>query len=398
MAKLIEITGKALAGEWGTNDETGAGIPVLRTTNFTNEGVVDYSDVVTRTITKKNIDEKYLRAGDIIIEKSGGSDKYPVGRVIYFDGPSNTYLFNNFTGLLRVKDQEKWFPKYVFFSLYGNYRRGGTRPYENKTTGLHNLKTDDYVSQYEVVEADYSRQKEICTHLDKLYSIIKMREEELVKLDELIKARFVEMFGDPVSNEKQWDKVKLSGCLERIDNGKSFICENHARSKDYPAILKLSSATYGIYMPEENKALLNEDQFVESVEVHAGDLLFTRKNTPELVGMAAYVYETPEKLMMPDLIFRLVTNAKMNPVFLWQLINNREFRSVIKSISGGSAKSMSNISKERLGNVEVICPPKEVQNSFRDIIEQINKSKVAVQKALDEAQTLFDSLMQKYFG
>ena len=83
MAKLIEITGKALAGEWGTDDETGEGIPVLRTTNFTNEGVVDYSDVVTRTITKKNIDEKFLRAGDIIIEKSGGSDKYPVGRVIY---------------------------------------------------------------------------------------------------------------------------------------------------------------------------------------------------------------------------------------------------------------------------------------------------------------------------
>lgn len=75
MAKLIEITGKALAGEWGTDDETGEGIPVLRTTNFTNEGVVDYSDVVTRTITKKNIDEKFLREGDIIIEKSGGSDK-----------------------------------------------------------------------------------------------------------------------------------------------------------------------------------------------------------------------------------------------------------------------------------------------------------------------------------
>ena len=76
MAKLIEITGKALAGEWGTDDETGEGIPVLRTTNFTNEGVVDYSDVVTRTITKKNIGEKFLRAGEIIIEKSGGSDKY----------------------------------------------------------------------------------------------------------------------------------------------------------------------------------------------------------------------------------------------------------------------------------------------------------------------------------
>ena len=83
MAKLVEITGKALSGEWGTDDETGDGIPILRTTNFTNEGVVDYKDVVTRTITKKNIDEKYLRSGDIIIEKSGGSDKQPVGRVIY---------------------------------------------------------------------------------------------------------------------------------------------------------------------------------------------------------------------------------------------------------------------------------------------------------------------------
>ena len=162
MAKLIDITGKALSGEWGTDDENGNGIPVLRTTNFTNEGIVNYDNVVTRTITKKNIDEKYLRPGDIILEKSGGSDKQPVGRVIFFDGPERTYLFNNFTGLLRVKDTSKWWPRYVFYSLYANYRRGGTREYENKTTGLHNLKTDAYVSRYEVVEVSYARQKQIC--------------------------------------------------------------------------------------------------------------------------------------------------------------------------------------------------------------------------------------------
>ena len=63
MAKLIEITGKALSGEWGKDDETGNGVPVLRTTNFTNEGIIDYNSVVTRTITKKNIGEKFLRKG-----------------------------------------------------------------------------------------------------------------------------------------------------------------------------------------------------------------------------------------------------------------------------------------------------------------------------------------------
>ena len=109
-------------------------MPVLRTTNFTNEGIIDYSNVVKRAIDKKSIDEKYLLPGDIIIEKSGGSDKQPVGRVVYFDGSPKTYLFNNFTGLLRVKDRTRWNPRYVFYSLFHNYRKGGTRNFENKTS------------------------------------------------------------------------------------------------------------------------------------------------------------------------------------------------------------------------------------------------------------------------
>ena len=169
MAKLIEITGKALSGEWGTDDETGCGIPVLRTTNFTNGGIVNYRNVVTRTITKKKIAEKYLRQGDIIIEKSGGSDKQPVGRVIYFDGPDSTYLFNNFTGLLRVKDRNVWYPRYVFYSLFFNYRRGGTKAFENKTTGLHNLKVDDYVSRCEVRVENIQKQVAICEQLDQIF-------------------------------------------------------------------------------------------------------------------------------------------------------------------------------------------------------------------------------------
>ena len=241
-------------------------------------------------------------------------------------------------------------------------------------------------------------QKFIVEILKKVKRILDKRNDEIRALDNLIKARFVELFGDPIKNPKGWDVVKLSECLERIDNGKSFTCDSNAREGAFPAILKLSAATYGDYRPYENKALLDEKQFVESVEVHRGDLLFTRKNTPDLVGMAAYVFETPEKLMMPDLIFRLVTNERMTPIFLWQLINNREFRPVIQGISGGSAKSMSNISKERLKNIEVICPPISEQKKLEGVLEQVDKSKVAVQKALDETQLLFDSLMQEYFG
>ena len=249
-----------------------------------------------------------------------------------------------------------------------------------------------------VTIGSHNEQMDIVDKLKKVENVIGLKKQELKQLDTFVKSRFVELFGDPIKNPKGWEIVKLSECLERIDNGKSFTCDSNAREGVFPAILKLSAATYGDYRPYENKALLDEKQFVESVEVHRGDLLFTRKNTPDLVGMAAYVFETPEKLMMPDLIFRLVTNERMTPTFLWQLINNREFRPAIQGISGGSAKSMSNISKERLKNIEVICPPISEQKKLEGVLEQVDKSKSKIQKSLQETQLLFDSLMQKYFG
>ena len=255
-----------------------------------------------------------------------------------------------------------------------------------------------FLEKYELQIPTLSEQSFQAEVLDRTKAVIELRKRELQNLDDLIKARFVEMFGDPVTNPKGWETYQLNDCLKRIDSGKSFVCSDKPRVGDYPAVLKLSASTYGDYRPEENKALLDENQFVEGAEVHSGDLLFTRKNTPELVGMAAYVQETPEKLMMPDLIFRLVTNDRMNPVFLWQLINCKEFRPIIQGISGGSAKSMSNISKERLGRINVVCPPRHIQNQLVQFVHQVDKSKSEVQAALDKTQLLLDSLMQQYFG
>ena len=283
-------------------------------------------------------------------------------------------------------------PRYLYyFCKHFNFEK------LNKTVTIPSLTKSDLL-RIEIDLPEISKQQSIVSQLSKIEDVVALRQRQLQKLDELVKARFVELFGDPVRNPMQWDTYPLEECLERIDNGKSFICSDKPRIDNNPAILKLSAATYGDYRPHENKALLDESLFVESAEVHAGDLLFTRKNTPELVGMAAYVQNTPSKLMMPDLIFRLVPNEKVNAVFLWQLINCKEFRPVIQAISGGSAKSMSNISKERLGKLNVICPPRELQDSLIPFVKQVDKSKVVVKQAHDKAQLLFDSLMQKYFG
>lgn len=141
VSKLVE---KPLSGEWGQEDNTREGTKVLRTTNFTDRGEIDYSDVVTRVIDSKKVEEKSMREGDILIEKSGGSDTKPVGRVVYYQETSENFLFNNFTALLRPCS-DKIRNRFLFTFLFVNYWNGGTKLYENKTTGIHNLKLMDYL-------------------------------------------------------------------------------------------------------------------------------------------------------------------------------------------------------------------------------------------------------------
>lgn len=228
---------------------------------------------------------------------------------------------------------------------------------------------------------DKTEQREIVSTLKRIEAMISNRQEQLTKLDELVKARFVEMFGDPIANSMGWEEVQLSGCLESIDNGKSYVCDTSCRKGESPAILKLSAVTYGDYRPDENKAMLDEAYFSKDITVQSGDLLFTRKNTPELVGMCAYVYKTPTNLMLPDLIFRLNTKPLCNKIYLWKLINHELFRKQIQALSSGSAKSMSNISKERLLHLSVILPPLSLQNQFADFVAEVDKSKLFVGSA-----------------
>ena len=385
MAKLIEITGKALSGEWGSDDEAGTGIPVLRTTNFTNDGIVDYSNVVTRTIKKKNLEEKFLRKGDILIEKSGGSDKQPVGRVIYFDGPGNTYLFNNFTGLLRVKDQNKWFPRYVFYSLFSNYRSGGTRAYENKTTGLHNLKTDDYVVRYEVAEVDITHQITVCEQLDKVSAVVSMRQQELQKLDELVKARFIEMFGDPKYNKSNLVKIGEIGALT------SGGTPSRAKPEYFEGDIRWYSAgeLNSLYLPD------SVEHISEMALQQSSAKLFNKGTL--MIGM----YDTAA-FKMGILTEDSSSNqacANLNPKQGYNIVWLYYLFDIMKPIFLQERQGVrqKNLSLSKIKEFEVPFAPFELQEQFASFAEQTEKSKFVVQQALDKEQTLFDSLMQKYF-
>ena len=118
MIPLSGVVDEAITGEWGTECLDGeVGTKVLRTTNFTNSGVLNYDSVVARNIPLSKVEKKKLIKNDIILEKSGGSDNQPVGRVVFFDNDSgDTFLCNNFTQVLRLYHSIAY-PKYVFLYL-----------------------------------------------------------------------------------------------------------------------------------------------------------------------------------------------------------------------------------------------------------------------------------------
>ena len=153
LSDFIEVS---FPGEWGQEDKDGNGVRVIRTTNFTNTGKLNLEDVVTRDIDPIKAEKKRLKRGDIILERSGGTNENPVGRVVYFN-EDGQFLFNNFTQLLRCKEGVN--SLFIFYSLYNYYQmnKSAIRSMGNKTTGIQNLKMDQY---WQIPIADVSSEQQ----------------------------------------------------------------------------------------------------------------------------------------------------------------------------------------------------------------------------------------------
>ena len=121
-------------------------------------------------------------------------------------------------------------------------------------------------------------------------------------------------------------------------------------------------------------------------------------NTAELTGAAAYVWDVQDNVYLPDRLWRANLKEECNPIFVWQMLIQPSTKEQIRRECYGTSGSMKNISKPGMLAIKVKKVPLDLQNQFACFVQQVDKSKAVVQKALDEAQLLFDSLMQQYFG
>ena len=342
-----------------------------------------------RKITKAGLDScgaEVLPEGSVLF-----SSRAPIGHVAINCVPMATNQgFKSF-----VPDPEKLDAKFLYYWLRKN------RTFFNSLGNGATFKevSKAIVSRIEIPLPPIAQQKRIAAILDKAEELRSLRRQALGALDAIAQSIFLEMFGDPTTNPKSWIRVRFSDLLSAIESGRSPNCLDRPVEDEEWGVLKLGAVTWCEYNPLENKALPSNEKPDLSLEVKPGDLLFTRKNTFELVAACALVRSTPPHLLLPDLIFRFRTkpNAPIDLCFLHQLLINPAKRREIQKLASGSASSMPNISKTKLETVLIEVPPLSLQQEFARRVEAIEQLKTTHRQSLTQLDALFASLQHRAF-
>lgn len=396
--ELGELIYKPISGEWGKEivaDKDENSVKVLRTTNFTNEGLLDYSDVVLRNINTEKVEIKKLNYGDIIVEKSGGTDNFPVGRVVYFDKVKEIYLCNNFTTIFRTK-REGIKNKYLFYFLFYNYNKGGMIKYYNKTTGIQNLKVNFFIKDLKVPVPPMETQEKIVKVLDQSQALIDKRKEQIEALDQLIESIFYTMFGDPVRNEKGWKIERLKDITSKIGSG-STPRGGESSYKESGISLIRSMNVYDNKFKYDGLAYIDEEQakLLSNVIVENNDILIN------ITGASITRTTIVPKNILPARVNQHVSilrcNNQVAHIYLLHLLISKKYKQKIYYISTSSGATREALTKVNLENLEIPIPPISLQNEFAQKVETIEKQKELLNQSLELLEENYKSIMDRAF-
>lgn len=394
LSTVVAVLESGKRPKGGVSGESGT-IPSLGGEHLNNDGGFRFDKI-------KYIDEQFfaclkkgaIKENDILIVKDGAT----TGKVSFVgsDFPFERAAINEHLFSLTV-DTKIANPRYVFSFLKSP--QGQKEILKDFRGAAIGGISRGFVDLAQIPLPPLNDQIRIAHLLGKVEGLIGQRKQNLQQLDELLKSVFLEMFGNPVRNEKEWNKQPFSAWLSEIESGKSPKCEARSASDEEWGVLKLGAVTRCVFDANENKALPTETKPTVKHEVKAGDLLFSRKNTYELVAACAYVYETRPRLLMPDLIFRFVfkEDAEVNPIYVWKLLTNDSQRKAIQAFAAGAAGSMPNISKANLKTAQLPVPPIELQNQFATIVEKVEALKSRYQQSLNDLVSLYGALSQQAF-
>ena len=362
-----------------------SGIRIIRIANV-QKGYIEDSTPVFYPVNNNEYKKYELYEGDLLISLTGN-----VGRVALLQKEFLPAALNQRVACLRIKDESVLNKSFLFSMLDSDY-------FENKCiesskgVAQKNMSTE-WLKEYDIHLFSMEEQLRISNELDTINNLISLRKQQLSKLDELVKSRFVELFGDPIANQFGWDITNIGAIVTEARYGTSRPAVENGK---YP-YLRMNNLTFDGHLDlKDLKRIDIPEEEIEKCIVRKGDVLFNRTNSVELVGKTC-VFDLDEEMVIAGYIIRVRLGQEMIPTVFSAFMNSQPIKELLRGMAKG-AVNQANINAQELQSIRIYLPPIDLQEQFAAFVEQINKSKFEIQKSLEKLEILKKSLMQQYFG
>ncbi len=374
----VEIVGEACQPFSGYKQYVSTGAVAINHISNDDIELVDYDGKPSRA-------NLIAKSGDILFAKMMGTKK-----TLHLDEDTAQNIYS--TGFCAVRARPTVLTDRCLYHLLTSKAFLDQKD-KNCSGATQKAITNAGLSKITIKVPSIGQQASIAQQLDRIASIIALRQSELQKLDELIKARFVEMFGTLEEPTHEFSWATLKELCNKITDGKHGGCTTESGTERYFVGAReiYDDKVHYETAPEINAAEFEKDYKRCNVEI--GDFLIV--NTGATIGKSAIASDerTTHTLLQKSVALLKVKKDVLDPIFLKWCYRVNTGMYMVKS-----ASAQPNLLLSKINATEIYVPDIMLQKQFTDFVKQTDKSKVVVQKALDEAQTLFDSLMQEYFG
>ena len=357
------------------------GIRIIRIANV-QKGFIEDSTPVFYPFDSKDAKKYSLEEGDMLMSLTGN-----VGRVAKISKEFLPAALNQRVACLRIKDGVALDKAFLFNLLNSDYFEQQCIA-ASKGVAQKNMSTE-WLKEYEIPMFPIEQQKAIASLLDKVSELIALRKEQLAKLDQLVKSRFIELFGDPVYNTKKLPTKRLAE-LGSLDRGRSQHRPRNAPELlggPYPLIQTGEVANAGLYITGYSNTY-SELGLKQSKMWKAGTLCIT---------IAANIAQTSILTFdacFPDSVVGFIPGDSISAIYMHYWFGF--FQKILEEQAPQVAQK--NINLKILSDLSVVVPNQEQQKDFIAFVEQTDKSKLTIQQSLDKLELLKKSLMQQYFG
>ncbi len=387
-------------GLWKGNKEPFLNVGVIRNTNFRKDGSLDDSDIAYLDVEAKKFEKRRLQYGDIILEKSGGGPKQPVGRVALFDKQEGLFSFSNFTSAMRVKDPQILNFRFLHKFLYWTYLSGVTEGMQSHSTGIRNLDGNAYKS-IEIAFPSLHEQQRIVTILDKAFEAITAARANAEHNRQNARTLFESYLQLVFSQRGDGWTEKPLGEMATFRNGVNFT----KSSQGEPIKILGVKDFQDYYWAPLNSldSIIPDGTLPETDTLQQNDIVFVRSNgNPELIGRCLLIGEVQERTTFSGFTIRARRfTEEVLPQYLCHFLKSSHIRREL--VDGGNGANIRSLNQGALSKLRINFPvalseQERIVEQLETIQSETQRLESLYQRKIAALDELKQSLLQQAFS